>query len=263
LNVNSNAFLPAGGGMPPVAPGTSNIFGVNQGLSADRRYGWIGFYRRDYVQTTVAPIVNIPAPYAQVWIITAQSTTDGQQFYGDAPLITAANFFPDPPAIPATPGATVTGGPNANVQVGLTYAQGASTITFTGYTGTGPVRDGAFVLITGLAKNSLKLPNGDASNQTAANQIVGWYSKLGTPAPGTVAAQQTYVWYLQSDPPPTIINSNGLIVPLNAATTNNNYKFNVFVLGSPVSPDNTTNPPTYLGPPQDITCTTGFVRINN
>jgi type II secretory pathway pseudopilin PulG len=199
------------------------ITGVNPNLSGDRRYSWFGLYRRDFLNTSA---ISIPAPYAQVWVVAAQNTAEGQTNYGSAPIVSAANFFPNSSI-------------NGCTAVGINGA-GSGTISFANYNNTGPIRDGAFVLVTGYV--TVSTPTAvDAAN---ANSIVGWYSKLGV----SVAGAANPSWYLLNTPPTTSIIS-----------------VNAFVLGKPYIPPNATvgTQVSYSGLAQDITCTTGFVRVNN
>lgn len=196
--------------------------GVNSNPSGDRRYSWYGLYRRDYLNTSTAGN-SIPAPYAQVWVIAAQNSAEGQTNYGSQPLVGTPNFFPS----------NWNSGGNLGAQV--TSNATASTITFSNYNSVNPIRDGAFVLITGYVNSTLTAV--DAAN---ANSIVGWSSKLGVET-GTQGQ-----WYLLNAP------------PINANVT-------AFILGKPYIPPNATlgTQASYSGLAQDITCTTGFVRVNN
>jgi len=255
----------------------------NPGLTQDHRFGWIGFYRRDMIavggQTvliggtpTLVGAQIFPSPFAQVWIITAQSQNDTQPNFASGPTLVpatagpvmptypSANFFPGPSAASSTAVnknvvVTIANPNSTNITTGNAYQPGVSTITFTGYTGIGVLHEGAIVLVTGFDPAGANQPT-----QTQANQILGWYATLGA-AIMQDATKKIYIYALLTDPPPNLIDTT--VLP-NTKWAISNFQYQVFVLGAPVNPDvftSTAQP--FIGLPQDITCTTGFVRINN
>jgi prepilin-type N-terminal cleavage/methylation domain-containing protein len=201
-----------------INPLPTNLVAIgNQVQTADKRFGWTGLYRRDVDANGVL------LPFAQVWVITGQSTVEGHSTFSGGPGLTAANFLGTHSATPVT--------------ITLTYSAGASTISFNpNVSSISPVRDGAIVLVTAAP---------GATTAAQANAIVGWYSKLGVAVQGV--APPIFGWYLESDPPPAGFPASGM------------QQVNVFVLGKPYDTGSTS----YLGLAQDVTCSTGFVRINN
>jgi prepilin-type N-terminal cleavage/methylation domain-containing protein len=204
----------------------------SQVMTADRRYAWVGFYRRDLIG--VAPN-QTPAPYAQVWIFTAQCTIDGQPLFAIAPRMQQKN---------------------GNILVAkLQYSSTGSRILFTtyfsgmAYDGQGPVGDGAYVLVLNSVDSNL----------------VGQVLRLG----GNVSADATngFIWNIApgADLNPNDSQFSGKVpIPDGTALATT---VNVFVLGKPLVPNPNglaSSPPLiYNGPVQDVTATTGFIRVNN
>jgi len=222
---------------------------INLLPTADRRFSWTGFYRRDMLSVNSQPI---PAPYAQVAIVTGQATADGQ------PLFSAgANGFP------ATSARPVTQSNFYEAQLFRSATPGFSTIQFRNY---------AYIAGSNYTNSTLLPPSGDGSgavsfapnayilvlsspnalNISDANVMTGWYARIGV---ASNAAANTY--FLQNDPPQLAT----------VAAANRAYGVFVFVLGRPLVPDpSNPGPPLgyhYAGPPQDITCVSGFIAINN
>jgi hypothetical protein len=235
---------------------------LNQVLTADRRFAWTALYRRD-LQTIKNPnppplTLSFPAAYAQLFAIVSQNTAEGQVTYGSAPALSnndtgtplASNFFnaaiSGVPTINPT-AFTITINNYAALNAGALGSLAVKYASGTPYDGSGSVTEGAFALVVDASVSGL--------NTNQANQMVGWYGQLGVVVPGAVNAAGTAntVWYLQTPPP--FFNFPGSVF--------------VFILGKPVNPlgqlttGTASSYPNYDGPAQDVTCTSGFARINN
>jgi hypothetical protein len=240
---------------------------LNQVLTADRRFTWTALYRRDIQKQTVnGAFVQLPAAYAQLYVVVSQNTAEGQVTYGSPPALwdngtgspLASNFFyanisgsavsnpanPTPNSIAINSYATFNAA-SLNLPVAK-YAVGSN------YDGNGPVTEGAFVLVVDATAN-----NGPQD----AGTVVGWYGQLGVLVAGAVNANGTAntVWYLQTPPPSGYTGR----------TTGNWNNVYVFILGKAPNPNGplvvpaNVNYPNYDGPAQDVTCTSGFARVNN
>jgi len=260
----------------------------NQTLSTDRRYGWIGFYRRDFVGTNVniagtVQTLYTPAPYAQVWIITAQATAEGQPAF-------AGQFYQPvaQPGPPALGNVQIYQPPNGTQPTNLvcalpTYNTYGSTITLEDYyyykpaTGAyfdsgvsyvhaagGPVDNNAYALVLTTSGSTLRMTQGGDAN------LIGQVLRLGANANAIVNGSYTYMWDLL---PGSDINPNDNqflrngTVPVPSGTAMNNGSLVLFVLGKPLIPNTSASNPmpayTYQGPVQDVTCVSGFVRVSN
>jgi type II secretory pathway pseudopilin PulG len=235
--------------LPPTVAGLD----LNAPLTADRRFAWTALYRRDTQKqvvtiNAVATTELFPSAYAQLFALVSQNTAEGQATYGSGPQFAngggqsppASNFF----------SATINGSTSIitiNSYANISGAAATRYTTGSAYDGSGPVGEGAFALIIDLnpSVNAAITPN-------QANQVVGWYGQLGTAAPLPTGSTVQNMWYLQTPPPFGV-------------TLSNVY---VFILGKPVNPAGPlavtgSTSPNYDGPVQDVTMTSGFVRVNN
>jgi type II secretory pathway pseudopilin PulG len=203
------------------------IVALNHLCTTDPRFGWVGFYRRDWTFPSInGAVMPTPSPYAQVWIITGQSTAEGQTTYSSAgPVISSSNI------VAATVG-------TVKVSTGI----------YTGY----------IVLPTASAAAvntfALIMSSGDS-------QVVGQVVRLGSAiGSNTGATPPTTIWSLV---PGSDLNGNDTNLPLTLSgtspsmTASSGENVTVFILGSPLVGS------TYQGNSQDLTCTTGFIRVSN
>jgi hypothetical protein len=233
------------GGTPAVAAFSFNLMqalGTDSFFTADRRFGWVGFYRRD----------SALSPYAQVFVIALQNpnfpnyTTGFQP--GEITSITPAPAIrppvapPIPPntfnyganippyiAPPAAPPAGVSGAISAS----FSYDTNNKSTTVT-LTNAPSAVTGAFVLV--------------ANNSTATNMI-GRIFRLGSVPAATPAGTQAF--YLQ---PGSDITDADNVPGFNA---------NVFVIGAaPILGANGEYTGPYTGPNQDIAAASAFIRVN-
>jgi type II secretory pathway pseudopilin PulG len=268
-------------GVPPTTPGTTNsIFqptlvganptvaafspnimqalGSDSFFSADRRFGWVGFYRRD----------SATSPFAQVFIIALQNPNFPNYTTRYAPGETTA-INPAPPILPvvappippflynyASPSAftaptVLPAAPTAGVQASITanFSYDANvkvtTVTLTGF-GVGSVPNGAtgaFVLV--------------GSTGGLAPNMVGRFFRLGGVPPTTSAVSGSQTFYLQ--PGYDITDAD---VPTGSP---NPYTFTatIFVIGAAptVGPNGEFIGP-FTGPNQDIAAGSAFIRVN-
>jgi prepilin-type N-terminal cleavage/methylation domain-containing protein len=191
-------------------------------LSSDRRFAWVGFYKRDDI---LIGGVATPAPYAQVWIITAQATTEAQPTFSTPPAISSNNVLAATLAITPTAGSVIQlpsgstpAGPNAYALV--LAAPGDSALIGQ------IVRIGAFYATnTSTNVNIWNLAPGADLN--ASDTLLSAGASIGGATP--------------------------------AAMLTGGQGVTVFILGSSIDPTSGL----YAGPAQDLTATTAFIRVNN
>jgi type II secretory pathway pseudopilin PulG len=258
---------------------------ANQVYAADRRFGWVGFYRRDWITQTINSVSTaVPSPYAQVWVITAQSQAEGQ------PSFPAAFSYPTSGTSPQTTGtsdsAAGTSGVNITTYNGFpnplvtpnnicnailtynnqssgsaTYPQGSS-ITIPSTSGgsgqTGPMAGtGAYVLVL----NDQPLGGGTLTANTGVlinPRLIGQVYRIGSVSPSTTSGSTSTTWSLISgaDLSPTDF---GVTTTTPNVTTSENVT--IFVLGSPLSVQGGVA--NYNGNIQDVSCTSSVIRVNN
>jgi hypothetical protein len=204
--------------------------GGNQTLTGDKRFGWIGFYRRDTLSVSIAGAPqNVPAPYAQVWIITAQSTSEGQPPFSSANAALSTNII-------------------AGVSLANTSTNG------------GVIN---FPMVGGVQTAQMAVPNAFVLVLSCPGDpaLVGQILRLGTQLPNPTASAGTF-WSLVpgSDLNPNDTNLPATTYTAGTLTPTPTAVATVFILGSPPDPHNVGQ---YLGPAQDITAVTGFVRVSN
>ncbi len=207
-------------GSPPATPGTTNsifqptgasaaptvqafssnimqVLGSDSFYAADRRFGWVGFYRRD----------SASSPFAQVFVIALQNANFPNYVTrfqpGDTTPITPAppilplvappippnlyNYLSSPTyTTPTVPPATPTNGVPASLVANFTYdpTDKTSTVKLTNVPSAAP---GAFVLIG--APGSAAYP--------APSNMIGRFFRLGIALPTTPASAINQTFSLQ------------------------------------------------------------------
>jgi type II secretory pathway pseudopilin PulG len=238
-------------GATPMALPTANpnynltntaIVSLTHVSTTDPRFGWVGFYRRDWISVNGAAI---PSPYAQVWILAAQSTAEGQPTFGSSgPLYGTNNVITGTLAIVPITGTTLYNSYLELPTTGTVYATPSAVGS--------PAVPNAFALV---------ISTGDSG-------LLGQVVRLGS-IYGTGSTANTTFWSLLpgSDLNPSDTNLNNLSNPttLTGGSTaltlggGGTENVTVFILGSPFNAASST----YQGPAQDITCTSGFIRVSN
>ncbi|HEY1922940.1 MAG TPA: hypothetical protein VGG44_09350, partial [Tepidisphaeraceae bacterium] len=253
-------------GAPPSTPGTTNslfqptwfanrptvkAFSINvmQALgsdsffTADRRYGWVGFYRRD----------SVTSPFAQVFIIALQNPNFPNYTTRYQPQETTP-ITPTPPILPTVappiPGNTynfISGyvtpsappnppAPGIGPTITATFTYDPASKITTAIVADAPnAVTGAFVLVSD-------------TNNTAPN-MVGRIFRLGSVPPNTGATSGTF--YLQ---PGSDITDADNVSTFNAS---------VFIIGAaPTLGANGEFTGPFTGPNQDIAAGSAFIRVN-
>jgi hypothetical protein len=240
----------------PIVPITATGLGAitstgNEINSADRRFGWMGFYRRDMI-TPPGGGTAYPSPFAQVWIFAAQARTEGQPNFSSGPGVNigTSNFFTnvwlDPESI----------GPRENAQFT------GSIMKFTTEAGAPvrPVVDNAYALVLNVTNPTQPYgtTNGLARGNVTNSVLIGRVIKLGNNivysssqgvAVGDAKTPDGWIWNVPAGTEDFLADT---------ASVNTFFTFNpitVFVLGSSLGPDG------YTGLPQDLAVTTGYVRV--
>jgi type II secretory pathway pseudopilin PulG len=275
-SMGSNALFPATGSIaaPQVwaittnpasnnmltTPGNNNglmaALGADSFFTADHRYGWVGFYRRD----------SITSPFAQVYVIALQNPNFPNYLY-----TSVANTIPGPippPVPPSTYGNSPLAAPTAakSIQAAFFYNQdGTTTVvlqnfpTYSASTGPGTGgggpngATGAFLLVA------------DTNSGTPAN-LVGRFFRLGNAA-STAVLPSGYT--LPSTPYQIFTLQPGWdITPAdNIAVSTGSPAFtpDIWLMGAAPMPDpggsgEFTGP--FSGPNQDIGVASAFIRVN-
>jgi type II secretory pathway pseudopilin PulG len=224
--------------------------------TTDPRFGWVGFYRRDWITVNGAAV---PSPYAQVWIITAQCTLEGQ------------TTFSTQQSVVLTPPSGVGSSPSPGVG-NINFIAGIAAIVPVGTTGiynsylalptTGNAFGSPSVYGTPAAPNAFALIVSALGDSNLLGQVVRLGSIYGTDSTG-----KTTIWSLlpgadlnASDP---VLNPSSNPTTLTGGSTaltlggGGGQAVTVFILGAPLRGGQ------YEPPAQDITCTSGFIRVSN
>jgi len=237
-----------GGTTPP--PGLLGALGADSLYSADRRFGWVGFYRRD----------SVTSPFAQIYIVALQNPNFANYLY---PVPTAGQTTissPVPPPIP--PGVYGFSSVSAaSIPAQFFYnADGSTTVVLSYSTSTSPAQTpngiaGAYVLIGG--------PIIAGSPPTS---FVRRVFRVGNtaPLPASITATgttiyQTFTLQPGSDISPSDAVQNTFVA--GAATPA--FSAAVWIMGSAPMPDAAggySGP--FSGPNQDIGVASGFIRVN-
>lgn len=222
--------------------------GADSFFSADHRFGWVGFYRRD----------SITNPFAQIYVIALENSNFANYLYpvptagqttisGAVPPPVPPNIYGySPPTVPSIPAQffySIAG--DGNTTVVLSY----STSTTPPQTLNGTT--GAFVLV-GAPSGASPAPAG----------MIGRFFRLGNtaPLPAAITASgtttyQTFLLLPGSDLSPTDGYTPSATMPA--------FTANVWVMGAAPLADTIggyTGP--FSGPNQDIGVATGFIRVN-
>jgi type II secretory pathway pseudopilin PulG len=231
-NTTNNLFPVTGTLTAPIVAPFSSVAATNlmaaignDGLySADPRFGWVGFYRRD----------SVTSPFAQVFIIALQNTNFPKY------LTTTATPAPVPPPIPPNLYGTT---PPTVATIGATFTYNTTTsVTQVALTNAPNATSNAFVLVAAAGTGPNPAPAG----------MIGRIFRLGinlSPGPGT------QVFDLQPGADVTSVDV--------ATLTGTSFSANVFIIGAAPTPDASggfTGP--YTGPNQDIAAASAFIRVN-
>jgi type II secretory pathway pseudopilin PulG len=279
----------ASGTPPPQIPVVAAFsYGLTQALatdsifSQDRRFGWVGFYRRD----------SFNSPFAQVFVIALENPNFANYISPYSPgtptLITGASLSQpmSPPwaaVAPPIPGPTVydiynyqisgftppTGAPALiptysptaakNPSVGGGLSAGNTAILMFDSTGQNPIVEfptGAVNAATGTYL--LIADDGTTPSSTGVvppPPLTGRFLKLGAPVPN--APSTTPEFYLQSGYDFTQTEYNQL-----TTTNGGNGTVDVFLVGRAPTGSAGNYTGNYTGPNQDIGVATGYVRVN-
>ena len=261
-------------GSPPATPGTTNsifqptgtaaaptvqafssnimqVLGSDSFYTADRRFGWVGFYRRD----------SASSPFTQVFVIALQNPNFPNYVTkfapgevtpiaaGSIPPVVAPPIPPllynysgsTPPVLTYNPPAS---GVPASLVANFTYDPNdkTSTVKLTNVPSAAP---GAFVLIG--APGSAAFP--------AQSNMIGRFFRLGIALPTTPASTINQTFSLQPGWDLTDADLPSL--------TNNRFSAAVFVIGAaPTVGANGEYTGPFTGPNQDIAAGSAFIRVN-
>jgi type II secretory pathway pseudopilin PulG len=250
---SSTAVPPAPGVFPLVnqngtpAGVLCQALGPNSFFTADHRYGWVGFYRRDLVN-------NVPSPFVQVFIIALQNPNFAT--YG-----TPATPLWPPPVPPNTYGETLSSIPTASpIQAQFSYDTGTGNscvyLTSTAAGGGDPAPNactGAFLLVAtdatgdtpGLVGRIFRLGN----NTGLANPA--YFPKTGTFDTFQLQPGADLNTYLNAGTN-SYASPDALATPTGQAT--------VFIIGR--APELATGLGPFTGPNQDIATMSAYIRVN-
>jgi type II secretory pathway pseudopilin PulG len=243
------------GGNPNVVAFSPNIMqalGSDSFFTADRRFGWVGFYRRDsatspFIQVFVIALQNPNFPNYVTKYLPGETTPINPAppiFPPVAPPIPPALYNYAPPSTYAAPTVPPAPGVVASISASFTYDATAkvTTVTLTNF-GTGNVPNGATgAFILGAT--------------TAAPNIVGRFFRLGSVPPNTPVTSNSQTFYLQPGSDLTDADiASGVPATFNA---------NVFLIGNAPTLSSTTGEFTgpFTGPNQDIAAESAFIRVN-
>jgi type II secretory pathway pseudopilin PulG len=250
---------------PAAVKGPLGAIGADGFFSADRRYGWVGFYRRD----------SATSPSAQVFVIALQNPNFENYLYPPPSAGQTTVSSPVPPPVP--PNIYGYSPPNAAQIPAMFYynADGTTTIQL-GYNpnATSPqstfpnFNTGAYVLIGSTAPPAAAGSPFTTANTATPAGLVGRFFRLGTstPSPASAGGPGTYqTLSFIAQPGSDITTSDAVSYSFTAGTTT--FAASVWVIGT--APDADANG-TYTGNPtgswngsnQDIGIATGFIRIN-
>jgi type II secretory pathway pseudopilin PulG len=241
------------------SPNIMQALGSDSFFTADRRFGWVGFYRRD----------SATSPFAQVFVIALQNPNfpnyvTKYQPGEITPISPAPPIFPPvappiPPnlynyaptsstyAPPAVPPATPTVGVQASINATFSYDTNAkvTTVILSGFPATIVPNGatGAFVLV--------------ANTGGTAPNMVGRFFRLGSVPPNTTVTANSQTFYLQPGSDITDADvPSGSPSPYTVTAT-------VFLIGAaPTVGANGEFTGPFTGPNQDIAAQSAFIRVN-
>jgi len=265
---SNSLFQPTGTAAVPIvqafSPNIMQALGSDSFFSADRRFGWVGFYRRD----------SATSPFAQVFVIALQNPNFPNYVTkfapGEVTAIPAGSIPPvvappippalynyaspgSPYAAPAVPPATPSLGVAASISAQFIYNTDASwtvALTYptsqTSFNGT----TGAFVILAASSGTNPAPPN-----------LIGRIFRLAAVPPNTsVSAASMQTFYLQPGYDLTPAEAIEYGFSANGSTA---FTGTVFLIGAAPMPDTTggfTGP--FTGPNQDIAAGSAFIRVN-
>jgi type II secretory pathway pseudopilin PulG len=261
------------------SPNIMQALGSDGFFSADHRYGWVGFYRRDSATAVAGPPIG---PFAQVYVIALQNpnfanyTTKyapGETTLLTPPFIPPTVAPPIPPITynyanaptsayytPTTPPAA---GIPAQISAQFFYnVDGTTTVVLAYSTSSTPSQTpngvtGAFVL----------LASSGGGGPTVPASMIGRFFRLGnaaplpssiTPSPGTIF--ETFVLQSGYD----ITTADATANSWTAGVGTPAFTANVFLMGAAPTFNATNNDYSgpFTGPNQDIGVATAFIRVN-
>ncbi len=258
----SNTSL-LGSATPPT--GLLPALGADSLYSADKRFGWVGFYRRDQVPGSAPP--QPIGPYANIYVIALQNSNFANYLYlvptSGQTTISASVPPPVPPYIYGYPPQTT-----GQIPAMFFYNADGTTTILMGYNTSATLPQspspnfstGAYVLISTAT-------GAPAPGPGAPPSMIGRFFRLGNAttfaAPAGGAGTITYVAY--------VAQSGWDITPADAAantwtpsSTTPAFTANVFCIGAAPAFDSTNGyyDGPFTGPNQDIGVASAFIRIN-
>jgi type II secretory pathway pseudopilin PulG len=204
--------------------------GANTFFTTDRRYAWVGFYRRD-----ANPSTGVAYPYAQVFVI-ALENPNFSNYAGPPPI----------PGTPGTPPPTSVALAAATINASLNENAGVSNVTFSGAGLPTPSNavTGAFVLVANDPGNT------GSQVPRPAGTLNGRLYRLGVDQSGDTDSTE-----FQLEPGMDLNNSN-----------NDNYEggsggnLTCFMIGR--APANVNGTGNFTGPNQDIAAMSAMISVN-
>jgi type II secretory pathway pseudopilin PulG len=258
-NSASANFLVTPPPAPPVCNGLMAALGSDAFYSADKRYGWVGFYRRDSATAGGAPI----GPFAQAYVIALQNPNFANYLYPVPAAGQTVISSPVPPPIPPVLyGFTAQSA--AQIPASFFYnADGTTTIVLSFNSAAASPQSpstngatGAFVLV------------GTSTGATPAPaSMIGRFFRLGntTTLPASmVAAGNTVYQAFEAQSGSDITGADVTANAWTVGTGNPVFTANVFCIGRAPSFNSATNDYSgpFTGPNQDIGAATAFIRVN-
>jgi hypothetical protein len=245
---------------PPT--GLLPALGADSLYSADKRFGWVGFYRRDSTTAAAGPPVG---PYANIYVVALQNPNFPNYLYPvPASGQTTISASVPPPVPPSTYGQSP---PQAAAIAAQFFynSDGTTTAILTYNTSANPPQQpngttGAYVLV--------------GSAPAAQANMVGRFFRLGNAAPSTVlptgynlptgnVINQIFTVQSGSDITPADAAAQTPPWTTTAGTSAAGFTANIFCIGAAPAPDNAgefTGP--FTGPNQDIGVASAFIRVN-
>jgi Tfp pilus assembly protein PilV len=231
--------------------GLMAALGADSFFSADHRYGWVGFYRRDSTTAAGGPPVG---PFAQVYVITLQNPNFASYLYPvpSASQTTISGPIP-PPVPPSTYGISPMSPPSAtstppSIQASFYYNSDGSTTAQLTYPSTQTPNGvtGAYVLVAAL---------GSGGSPAVPPGMIGRFFRLGVATGSNTFLIQPGFDITPSDATTYGFTANGSVA----------FTASVWLIGAAPMPDpggsgEFTGP--FSGPNQDIGVATGFIRVN-
>ncbi|MGA2442062.1 MAG: hypothetical protein ABSH08_13995 [Tepidisphaeraceae bacterium] len=225
--------------------------GADSFFTADHRYGWVGFYRRDSVNN----------PFAQIYVIALQNPNFSNYLY-----TSVANTIPGPVPPPVPPLPYGYSPPAVAVASAIPAqffynADGTTTAVLSYSTSSTPAQTpngvtGAFVLLAATG----------GSGPTVPANFIGRFFRLGNtaPLPSSITATGTVIYQ-------TFVLQSGYDITPADATANTwtagsgtpVFTANVWCIGAaPLADASGGFTGSFSGPNQDIGVASAFIRVN-